>query len=130
YALGGPVDRRNLFPQHRGSNRNADERHALIDWVEFEKSLREYMSQNQRGKIEYKVLFHFPAPRSTTSGSRPDRNRPADPTRYEVNRPNKFEFYAKLYKDDNTAEFECEFHMSNNKDGFSLPSAKALNSKY
>uniref|UniRef100_A0A915JDC3 Uncharacterized protein n=1 Tax=Romanomermis culicivorax TaxID=13658 RepID=A0A915JDC3_ROMCU len=79
------------------------------------------MSKNQRGKIEYWVLFHFPS-EIFNLGRDP-------PQRYYLNRPTKFDFYAKLYNDNNVAEYECVGEMSNSKGGFSASSANAVGAR-
>lgn len=54
----GPPQLYNLFPQHRGVNRNYRESHILVDWYQTEIRMREFLDNN-RGYVRWEVALSY-----------------------------------------------------------------------
>jgi len=54
----GPPELYNMFPQHRGLNRNYRESHLLVDWYQTEIRMREFL-ENNRGYIRWEVALSY-----------------------------------------------------------------------
>ena len=54
----GPPELYNMFPQHRGVNRNYQESHILVDWYQTELRMREHL-ENNRGYVRWEVALSY-----------------------------------------------------------------------
>ena len=54
----GPPQPYNMFPQHRGVNRNFHESHILFDWYETELRMREFL-ENNRGYVRWEIALSY-----------------------------------------------------------------------
>ena len=54
----GPPQLYNMFPQHRGVNRNYQESHILVDWYQTEIRIREHL-ENNRGYVRWEVALSY-----------------------------------------------------------------------